>query len=161
MSYHVYTIDGYGICDADNACEVTKERIEKLLALAPKVSKRFHEEFGTDYEIEDVDDYEADYSYIHGIFALLGDVMNEAEYSDSLYGVGFVMCDDFDCRQYIMYEPTYPWRMTDREKRMTFPISAQSSGNIPRFCSANRLWLISTLVKTEVNHGRASECERR
>ncbi len=119
MSYHAYTIDGYGICDADNACEVTKERIENLLSLAPEVSKRFHKEFGTDYEIEDVDNYEADYSYIHGIFALLGDVMNEAEYSDSLYGVGFVMCDDFNCRQYVMYVPTYPWRMTDREKSMT------------------------------------------
>lgn len=119
MSYHVYTIDGYGICDADNACEMTKERIEKLLALAPEVSKRFHESFGTDYEVEDMDDYESEYGCIQGGFALLCDVMNEAEHSDSLCdGIEFVSCEDFDCRRYVMYVPTYPWRMSDREKRM-------------------------------------------
>ena len=119
MSFHYYSIDGYGICDYDNACIVTKERIEKLLTFAPEVAQRFHETFGTDYDVEDLDDYESDYTTAKGGFALLCDVMNEAERSDSLAdGVEFVCCDDFDCRKYVLYVPTYPWRMSDRERRM-------------------------------------------
>ena len=40
MSYHTWTVDGYGICTND--IETTKERVEKLLQLAPKFNDKNH-----------------------------------------------------------------------------------------------------------------------
>ena len=43
MSYHTWSVDGYGICTSD--IETTKERVEKLLQLAPKFNDVIHTQF--------------------------------------------------------------------------------------------------------------------
>ena len=113
MSYHSYSIHGYGICDADNACKITKERVEELLELSTDVSKYFHDNFGDDYTIEDLDDYESIETCECGVFALLCDVMNDAD-----EGVRFISCSDYYNDHYILYEPTFPWYMSDIERNM-------------------------------------------
>lgn len=121
MSFQEYSIYGYGICDADNPCEVTKDRIEALLNLAPETAQNFHEQFGENFTIEDLYDYEGE-SCIIGVFALLCDVMCEAEWSKSPSDrIEFCACEDYYSNKYILYTPTFPWHMSDRERCMIAP----------------------------------------
>lgn len=113
MSYHVWTISGYGISDERDDCTTTVEKVEDLLATTSNLKKQFHEFCGIDYSIDDIEEYEYEYSFGGmGIFGLLCDAINENE------GIMFTACDDFEGIHYILYTPTYPWQMNIVEKHI-------------------------------------------
>lgn len=99
MSFHYFSIDGYGAkIDKINP---TKESIEKLLENAPKVK----ESFGEFESAIDVLDYEGLSGF--GLCSLIADVIKEKE------NILFDVCDDFDGKQYILCCPIYPWSNFD------------------------------------------------
>lgn len=113
ISWHVY---GYGICT--DTIKTTPEKIENLLIHAPKLRERIHESF-KDYEINtpSVDDYtetvEELFENCCGVATLLKAVILEAE------DLGLVACDDYDCSDFLVFTPEYPWQMTEIERSMT------------------------------------------
>lgn len=116
MSYRTWNNYGYGICT--DGIKTTPERIEKLLALAPEFSEKVHNVL-IDWEITEatVEDYEEvaqehDNGY-YGLASLLKLVMAEAE------GLELVTCDDFNCNNFLLYPPFYPWQATEADKDMT------------------------------------------
>ena len=122
MSYRTWHNYGYGICTTN--IETTPERIEDLLALAPKFSAKVHDllsewEGENGWTISDavVADYEEvaqefDAGY-YGLASLLRLVIEEAE------GLELVSCDNIDCHDFVLYPPFYPWQATDKDKDMT------------------------------------------
>lgn len=112
MSYHSYVVNGYGISDEYEDLKTTKEQIEALLATAHKLATDVHNEFGFDYTVEDIDDYDGNCGMM-GILALLCDAINENE------DVQFWADNDYDGLYYVLYTPAYPWEMEEHEKRIT------------------------------------------
>ena len=114
MSYSTWHNYGYGICTADLKID-SVDRIEQLLTFAPV----FHEEINDyfdDCDIQEptIEDYlEFDQDYCYGIAAILKEVCEEAT------GIEFCACDDFNGNCYVIYMPTYPWRMTERDQTIT------------------------------------------
>ena len=62
-----------------------------------------------DYE-EVAQEFDAGY---YGLASLLRLVIEEAE------GLELVSCDNFDCHDFVLYPPFYPWQATDKDKDMT------------------------------------------
>ena len=84
MSYHTWSVDGYGICT--NEIETTVDRIEELLKHAPIFSKKLHDDF-IEMEIDEpnIQDYlEYDCDYYSGIAYLIKEVIQEAEREKNL-----------------------------------------------------------------------------
>ena len=114
MSYHTWHEYGLGVCVTKLEFRST-ERIEKLLEMAPELREKIHEWF-SDCEIDptEVSSYiEYDQDWYLGMATILREAIWEAE------GIEFTACDDFDCRQYLIYQPKYPWHMTDKDMEMT------------------------------------------
>ena len=116
MSYRTWHNYGYGICTDE--IKTTPERIEKLLALAPEFSEHVHNVL-IDWEITEatVEDYEEvaqehDNGY-YGLASLLKLVMQEAE------GLEFASCDNYNCYNFVLYCPCFPWQVTEKEKDLT------------------------------------------
>ena len=111
MSYHTWTVDGYGICT--NGIETTVERIEKLLSIAPKfqsaVHKWFEESEITEPTVEDYEEYDQD--WYSGMAYLLQQVIEEAE------NVRLDIAEDFDSYYYLMICPSYAWTTLTKEER--------------------------------------------
>lgn len=114
MSFSTWHNYGYGICTSDLKVD-SVERIEALLEHAPEYKKEIHDWFD-DCDITEptVDDYlDFDQDYNNGIAAILQAVIKEAT------GIEFAACDNFDCMRYLIYMPSYPWYMTDRDRSIT------------------------------------------
>ena len=114
MSYNTWHNYGYGIC-VDQIKVDSVERLETLLSQAPKYRQQIHEWF-EDCEITEptVDDYmEFDQDYYLGLATILQEVISEAE------GVEFLACDDFDGIDFLIFEPLYPWQITEKEMTLT------------------------------------------
>ncbi len=114
MSFHSYHTYGYGVETTKmNECELNK--IRALVHLAPKyeqkISRWFDEEGISNPTYDDYLEYE-DCEYI-GVATILSAVIFETE------GVEFTACDDFKGRTFILYEPSYPWNMSEKEKDIT------------------------------------------
>lgn len=59
-------------------------------------------------------DYEElDFDYNLGLATVIANVIEEAENLD------FTSCDDFDSNVFLIYEPNYPWNLTEKEKKLT------------------------------------------
>ena len=114
MSYSTWHNYGYGICTSDLKID-SVERIEELLAHAPEYRKEIHDWFedcdNTKPTLDDYLDFDQDYS--NGIAAILQAVIKEAT------GIEFSACDDINCMRYLIYMPSYPWYMTDRDRTVT------------------------------------------
>ena len=116
MAYHTWHVYGYGICT--DTIKTTPEKIENLLTQAPKLRECIHDYF-RDCEIDtpSVDDYtetaEDLFETCYGIATLLKAVVSEAE------GLDLIACDDYDCSNYLVFTPEYPWQMTEIERGMT------------------------------------------
>ena len=114
MSYHTYSVDGYGICTS--AIETTLDKVKELLTYAPKFEKEI-EEYFKEWDIDDptLDDYlEYDQDYFSDIAEILRGVIKEAEDVELTYA------DDFDGIGYLLLCPWYPWsHVTEREKNLT------------------------------------------
>ena len=121
MGYYTYHTYGYGICTDD--IKTTPERIEQLLLLAPEFAEKIH---ATLKEWEDgewkspnatTEDYigaaqEFDSGY-YGLASLLRAVIYEAE------SIDLTACDNFDCVNYLVYKPCYPWQVTEKHRDLT------------------------------------------
>ena len=113
MSYQTWITRGYGI--RADAIETTPERIENLLSLAPNYQKEIHGWF-EDCEITHptVDDYlEFDQDFRLGLATILKKVIKEAE------DIDLTACDDYDGATFLVYEPNYPWQMTEKDMTLT------------------------------------------
>lgn len=114
MSYSTWHNYGYGICTSEIKID-SVERIEDLLSHAPKYQKEIHSWF-KDCEITEptVDDYiEFDQDYYMGLATILKEVISEAE------DIELVACNDFDGIDFLIFEPLYPWQMTEKDLGMT------------------------------------------
>lgn len=105
---------GYGIC-VDDIREHNVSRLEELLELAPELQGRMRNwllEKGTAYP--DWDDYmEYDTDYDLGLAVILKEAILEIE------GIELTACDNFGCEKYLIYQPSYPWNLSEQERNLT------------------------------------------
>ncbi len=114
MSFQTWHNYGYGICVSDIK-EQSLERLRQLIHCAPGCEASV-KDWLAECEIEHptYDDYmEYDQDYHLGLATILYEVIQEAE------GVTFTPCDDFDCRTYLIYQPSYPWILPENEAKLT------------------------------------------
>lgn len=114
MSYTSWHTYGYGICLSKLECN-SMERMQKLLKLAPKYYKSV-QNWLREQRIEkpDVGDIlESDQEYHLGLATVLQNVMLEAE------NIRFTACDDYNSETYLVYEPSYPWSVPEKERNLT------------------------------------------
>ena len=114
MSYHTWSVDGYGICTSEIV--TTIERIEELLKHAPIFSKKLHDDF-LEWEIDEPNIYDYlgyDCDYYTGIAFIMKEVIKEAE------DIQLDTAENFDGDWYLLLCPWYPWTpVTEREKNLT------------------------------------------
>lgn len=114
MSFQTWHTYGYGVC-VDDISGFTVEKLQKLLSLAPKYEANINEWLQKN-EIDNPileDYYEYDEDWCLGLATLLKEVILEAD------GIDLTACNDFDDNRYLIYEPTYPWGRSERDKAMT------------------------------------------
>ena len=117
MSYHTWTTYGYGFC-ADNIVTTPKKLLE-LADMNSDTKKEVHEYlcniFGQNYKkdelvIEDFIDLEGMYGE-NGVAAVL--------FHAIAHELPVIYEQDYDCMQYILYCPSYPWQIKENEKDLT------------------------------------------
>lgn len=114
MSYHTWHTYGYGI-RTDDIKVKSVEALQALLALAPLTQQDFKEWFETN-EIESPtleDYYEYDDNDGCHLAAILRMVILETE------GVELTACNNFSDQDFLLYEPLYPWGLTEIDKTIT------------------------------------------
>ena len=114
MSYQTWTTYGYGVC-ISNLHITDPKRVGQLLDYAPvykaSILKCF-EEWGV--KEPTMQDYEElDFDYNLGLATVIANVIEEAENLD------LTSCDDVDSNVFLIYEPNYPWNLTEKEKKLT------------------------------------------
>lgn len=116
MPYSTWHTYGYGVkLTFEHKKEVTLEKLQKLLELAPNFHKSIRE-WLEDCEIEEptVEDYfDFDQDYNLGLATIIKEVVEEAE------GVELCACDDLNGYKYVLYTPIYPWQITEKDKKQT------------------------------------------
>ncbi len=114
MSYQTWHTYGYGVC-VDDIGIVPVQRLQQLLDHAPVYHAEIQEYFQScGISQPEYDDYiEYDEDYHMGLASLLMHVIKEAEHFE------FTACDDFNCNNYLLYEPAYPWSIPEHEKSLT------------------------------------------
>ena len=114
MSYHTYSIDGFGFSVDEISTNIL--RLRRLLKCAPKFSKEIDKYF-KECEITkpELDDYlEYDQDYLSGLAYILQGVIEEAE------NIGLVIAEDFDGEWFVMLCPSYPWaNISEKHKSLT------------------------------------------
>lgn len=122
MSYYTWHTYGFGFC-VDDIYEDSSLSIEKIMELTKMkdglfedVQRRineFCEDEGITYEevtVDDLDDmFEGD-CCDRGLAHILLNVITE---------IPIVFADDYNGVQYILYCPSYPWTLEEREKNLT------------------------------------------
>lgn len=103
MSYHTWSVDGFGFCSSN--IHTTPEKIKKLLLSAPKIDKRIHNDmFARKIFAPTIDDYiEYDQDEYTGLGYFLIEVIYEKEQ------IRLIAADNFDSETYVLYCPSYPW----------------------------------------------------
>lgn len=114
MSYCTWHNYGYGIC-TDDIVEHNVARLRTLLERAPEYHAEIQSWFaGKNIAAPTWDDYmDLDEDFELGLATLLKEVINEAE------GIELTACDDYDCTKYLLYQPCYPWQLTDKSRVLT------------------------------------------
>lgn len=121
MSYHTWTTYGFGFCVDDIYNEsLSVDKILKLAAMEPDVLDDVYDYIDqfcleneiTKYEftVDDFDELEGDFCE-RGIAYILYHVIKKE--------LPVVFADDFDGVPYILYCPSYPWNLEDKEKNLT------------------------------------------
>lgn len=117
MSYHTWSTDGFGFCVDD--IKTTPERVLKLAALNEDTLSDLREYLAAIYEngykdeeleMDDFDDFEGN-ACAMGLSAIINDVIENE--------ISVVFADDFDGIGYILYCPSYPWSLQEKEKNLT------------------------------------------
>ena len=95
--------------------EQSVERLQALLKLAPELDQKIRAWLSElDIAEPDWDDYmDFDQVYYLGLATILQQVIEEAE------GLRLTACDDSSGATYLIYQPCYPWEITDRERDLT------------------------------------------
>ena len=114
MSYHTYHTYGYGV-RTDNIKIKSVEKLQTLISLAPDTEasiKDWLEENGyIEPKVEDYLEYDEDEG-CH-LASILKMVIYELE------SVDLTACNDFDLWDYLIFEPAYPWGLTEKDKTIT------------------------------------------
>lgn len=114
MSYSTWHNYGYGIC-VDDINTQNVERLRALLELAPEFKAKI-EDWLSELDIKEPswDDYmEFDQDYCLGLATILKEVIAEAE------GIDLTACDNYDSIAYLLYQPMYPWDMSESDRGLT------------------------------------------
>ena len=120
MSWQTWTTYGYGIC-VDDIQDVTVDKLKRLLNFAPIYEADINE-WLCDCEVDNPtleDYYEYDQDWCLELATTLKEVILEAE------GVNLTACDDFNGGLYLIYEPRYPWDLTEKDKIITKELLAK------------------------------------
>lgn len=114
MSYETWHNYGYGICVSDIK-EHDVNQLEKLLELAPEFQKMVRDWLsGQAIATPGWDDYmRYDKTYGLGLATFLQQVIQEAE------KIEMTACANFDDTPYLLYQPSYPWNISDAERNLT------------------------------------------
>ena len=111
MSYHTYSVDGYGFSVDD--IDTTAVKIRRLLLSAPEFDKEVRNELKdigiVNPTLEDYLEYDQDYS--SGLAYILQQVIKEAE------DIDLVIADNFDCEWYVLLCPAYPWENISKQQK--------------------------------------------
>lgn len=114
MSYHYYSIDGYGITDDDLKSEIDVTRLMKLIEMSPELKKKFDEWFETNtYGLTTsviLDDFCEHLNGYTGLMVILKEVIWDVE------KIEFTISNDFDDVNYLLLEPAYPWYRPQKER---------------------------------------------
>ena len=117
MSYHTWSTDGFGFCVDD--ITTTPEKVLKLAALNETTLRDLREYLDAVYEdgykdeeltMDDFDDFEGMYCD-RGLAVILREVIEQE--------IDVVLADDFDGVDFILYCPSYPWNLKERERNLT------------------------------------------
>ncbi len=114
MSYHTWITYGYGV-RTDNIKLKSLEALQNLIALAPLAKEDFMNWFEeNNIESPTIEDYyEYDESDGCHLAAILRMVILETE------GVDLTACNNFSNEDFLLYEPLYPWGLTEIDKTIT------------------------------------------
>ena len=138
MAYQTWINYGYGICVSDLEKEVPANNLMTLIKQAPKLfkkMKKFFEEFCTESELDisEINSYDILTDFVEngsgldcnygGLASILHEVIKEKE------DIELLVCDDFDGKNYLIYQPEYPWsKRTEAESQLTEEKLAQLFG---------------------------------
>ena len=120
MSYHYWSVDGYGICT--DLIVTDKNRLLNFIRQAPAFAKEIQEwitdinETWESISFETLEDYEDEYGNI-GIAPIMAAVISELE------NIRLTVAEDFDANYYLLYEPAYPWSVLTPEERSLTEVS--------------------------------------
>lgn len=112
VSWHTY---GYGICTSELRVQ-SLEQLQSIIDNAPKFKKEIELYF---MESEIISPTLFDYleyndgNMEEGIGFILRKVIEENEH------IGLTVCDDFSGKQYLLYEPNYPWNISENDYNLT------------------------------------------
>ena len=114
MSISNWNDYGYGI-RTDNLQIKSEESLGELVSMAPKLKAEMDAYFKaqeiSELTLEDYLEYDTErYNQLASLMRL---VIKEAE------GIDLVSCDDFNAWNYLLYMPSYPWRMSEADLQMT------------------------------------------
>lgn len=121
MSYQEWTTHGFGfrVDDILQDTSITMEKVLKLAAMEPSVFEIVQEKLSwicerdeatfDELDISDLNEIEGDYCE-RGLAFILYNVITE---------IPIVYADCYDACDYILYTPTYPWQMSDKERNIT------------------------------------------
>lgn len=117
MSYHYWTVDGYGICTDD--IRTDRDRLLNFIKQAPIFEEDFTEWIGdfaedpNDFTLEEMEEY-VDESGNMGIAPIMYAVIYELEKID------LTIVTDMCGITYLLLEPAYPWsNLSDEERNLT------------------------------------------
>ena len=111
MSYHIYTIEGYGVRTTNLPVPDTQQTINIATVCGKQLTQKI---MGciVDGKIN-FDEYEGGYNCMCGLTAFLADVIYD------LYNVQLTPCEDFNSEKFLLYEPSYPWTMNASDAHLT------------------------------------------
>ena len=113
MSWQCWHTYGYGV-NLSELGGVSFRRVVELVRTAQEYAIEFDKwlsQLDIDYPtIDDLDDFDCDYRL--GLATVLREVILELE------NIELTACDDFYGNRYLLFEASYPWRMSDSEKSL-------------------------------------------
>ena len=116
MGYHTFINYGYGIDLHGLAITKDVKKIEKFLSLAPEYKKSIHQHFEdmgiTEPTFDDYADVDSDFPAL-GFANVIKGVLEE------ISGLFITACENFDDHVFVMYQPDYPWNMSEAEKALS------------------------------------------
>lgn len=141
----------------DDIKEQSVERLQALLKLAPELDQKIRAWLSElDIAEPDWDDYmDFDQVYYLGLATILQQVIEEAE------GLRLTACDDSSGATYLIYQPCYPWEITDRERDLTEESLVQMFSRYVNVLSCEPIEVGRKIWKTAVDIGRCNRESRR